>query len=140
MASAFVLAAASMTAVSLRSLQFNPNLTTLRANSLQAGNFGNVPSVRRANGRCLRWNISRARLRILRRHSGDFVSPLSISTICLCRNFTFLHRSRNKLNAFKFRFRDRSKQFGRDENRSPRRRSASKHLFRLHHRTLILAF
>ncbi|MBM3965749.1 MAG: hypothetical protein FJ308_11890 [Planctomycetes bacterium] len=37
MASAFVLAAASMTAVSLRSPPFNPNLTTLRANPLQAG-------------------------------------------------------------------------------------------------------
>jgi hypothetical protein len=74
MASAFVLAAASMTAVSLRSLHVNPNLTTPTANPLQAGNFGNVPSVRRANERGLHWNISRARLRFLRKPSDDIVS------------------------------------------------------------------
>jgi hypothetical protein len=73
MASAFVLAAASMTAVSLRSLSFNPNLTTQRANALQAGNFGNVPYVRRANKRGSHWNISRARLRILRKPSDGIV-------------------------------------------------------------------
>lgn len=76
MASAFVLAAASMTAVSLRSLSFNPNLTTPRPNPLQPGNFGHVPSVRRANKRRSHWNISRARLRILRKPSDDFVSSV----------------------------------------------------------------
>lgn len=49
MASAFVLAAASMTAVSLSSLLFNPNSPILQANTLKAWNFGYVPSARRAN-------------------------------------------------------------------------------------------
>jgi hypothetical protein len=62
-----------MTAVSLRSLSFNPNLTTQRANTLQAGNFGHVPSVRRANKRDSHWNISHARLLFLRKPSDDIV-------------------------------------------------------------------
>jgi hypothetical protein len=56
MASAFVLAAASMAALSLRSLSFNPNLPSQRANPLQAGERillnpfdGIVPSVFSSN-------------------------------------------------------------------------------------------
>lgn len=73
MASAFVLAAASMTAVSLRYLSFNPNQSTPRPNALQAGNFGHVRSVWRANKRSSHWIISRARLRILRKPSVGIV-------------------------------------------------------------------
>lgn len=50
-----------------------PNLTAQRANPLQAGNFGHVSSVPWANGRGLHWNISRARLRILRKPSDGIV-------------------------------------------------------------------
>lgn len=56
-----------MTAVPLRSLLFNPNLTPQRANPLQAGNFRHVSSVRRANKRGSYVTIPRIRLRILRR-------------------------------------------------------------------------
>ncbi|MFN9877179.1 MAG: hypothetical protein ACK557_01760, partial [Planctomycetota bacterium] len=77
--SAFVLAAASMTAVSLRSLQFNPNLTTPRANPLQAGGRillrhcgGIVPPLFSSNR--LDYASHRLRrLRILRKPFGDFL-------------------------------------------------------------------
>lgn len=61
--------ATSTNAVSLRSLRSKWPQQAPQANPLQAGNFGHVLSVRWANERGTHQNISRARLRILRKPS-----------------------------------------------------------------------
>ena len=80
MASAFVLAAASMTAV--RCAPYRSARSYQRHGPIQfkPGNFGHVPGVRRVNERGLHWNISRARLRILRKPSDAFLP--SVFSLC----------------------------------------------------------